>query len=163
MQQQKGASLVIAIVMLTIITLVAVYALESSNIQAKMVGHSLFIVKAFQECRSEQEGQIRYYNETGGSNREELLKIAGKAPNTILDASHTVMMSNPSKTASTMNIEWSYIQEAPARRSGYEVDVESPIKSYLYEQNCEATLRFTQSDQTQGALVEGLKAAGNIK
>lgn len=168
MQNQKGASLIIAIIMLTVITLVAVYALENSNIQSKMVGHSLFIVKAFQECRSEQEGQVRYYNETGGSNRETLLTIAGLPYSALgvaptLSAADTVMVSDPSNIASNMSIEWRYIKDAPSRRTGYEIDVESPIKTYLYEQDCDATLRFTQSSQTQGALVEGLKATGNIK
>lgn len=168
MQHQKGASLVIAIILLTIITLVAVYALESSNIQGKMVGNSLFISKAFQECRSEQEGQIRYYNVSGGMNRERLLSIAGKPYSASgeppsLEAADKILLSDPTDIASTITVDWEYIKEAPARRSGYEVDTESPVKSYLYENDCNASLRFTQSSQTQGAVVEGLKSAGNVK
>ena len=61
MKHQKGSSLVVALIFLTIISLVAVYSLEGSNIQSKMVANSLFSSLTYQECRNEQEANIRYY------------------------------------------------------------------------------------------------------
>jgi Tfp pilus assembly protein PilX len=172
MKQQAGSSLIVALVLLTIITVVAIYSLEGSNIQSKMVANSLFSSLTYQECRNEQESQIRFYNIDGGTNRNTLLAIAGvpavddgngnlipatiEQEDTLTEASAI----NPPKSA--INIAWSYIQDAPASRSGYDIDTESPTKAYLYENDCIANFRFSTNNQTQGATVEGLKQAGNL-
>ncbi|MFY0700780.1 MAG: pilus assembly PilX N-terminal domain-containing protein [Bermanella sp.] len=172
MKKQRGSSLIVALILLTVITLVAVYSLEGSNIQSKMVANSLFSSLTYQECRNEQESQIRFNNINGGANRNTLLSIAGIPPeddgngnlepakieqeDTLTEAS-TI---NPPK--SNISIAWSYIQDAPASRSGYDIDTESPTKAYLYENDCIASFRFSTNSQTQGAIVEGLKQAGNI-
>lgn len=172
MKQQNGSSLIVALVLLTIITVVAVYSLEGSNIQSKMVSNSLFSSLTYQECRNEQESQIRFYNINGGTNRNELLTIAGAPP--VDDGSGNLVpakieqqdtlteanVAHPPK--SNINIAWSYIQDAPASRGGYDIDSESPTKAYLYENNCISNFRFSTNNQTQGAIVEGLKQAGNI-
>lgn len=172
MKQQNGSSLIVALVLLTIITVVAVYSLEGSNLQTKMVANSLFSTLTYQECRNEQEAQVLFYNLNGGTNRNTLLTIAGVPPvddgngnlipafikqtDTITEANVT----HPPK--SSIEIAWSYIQDAPASRSGYDIDTESPTKAYLYENDCLANFRFSTNSQTQGAIVEGLKQAGNI-
>ncbi|MGR6873377.1 pilus assembly PilX family protein [Pseudomonas sp. HK3] len=172
MKQQNGSSLVVALVLLTIITVVAIYALEGSNIQSKMVANSLFSTLTYQECRNEQEAQIRFYNINGGTNRNTLLAIAGKPPiddgngNLVplnITQSDTLTEANamhPPKSA--VSIAWSYITLAPASRTGYEIDTESPSKAYLYENDCLSSFRFSQNSQTQGAIVEGLRPPGNL-
>lgn len=171
-QQQKGSSLIVALVLLTIITVVAVYSLEGSNLQSKMVANSLFGAMTYQECRNEQEAQIRFYNTNGGTNRNTLLTIAGIPPvddgdgNLIpakIEQSDTLTEANAiNAPRSAINIAWSYIQDAPASRSGYDIDTESPTKAYLYENDCFANFNFSSNSQTQGAIVEGLQQAGNI-
>lgn len=171
-KQQKGSSLVVALVLLTIITVVAVYSLEGSNIQSKMVANSLFSTLTYQECRNEQEAQIRFYNINGGVNRNTLLTIAGVPPEddgegnlveakiTQSDTLTEANATNPPK--SSIEIAWRYIQDAPASREGYDIDTESPSKAYQYENDCLASFRFSSNSQTQGVVVEGLKQTGNI-
>lgn len=172
MRTESGSSLVTALILLTIITLVAVYSLEGSNIQSKMVANSLFSATTYQECRNEQEAQIRNYNKDGGVNRTVLLDIAGippmddgegnlipvtlSFPDTLTEA----YVDNAPK--SDIDISWSYIQQAPAGRQGFNIDTESQSKAYLYENDCIASFRFSTNSQTQGAIVEGLKQAGNL-
>lgn len=172
MKQQNGSSLIVALVLLTIITVVAVYSLEGSNLQTKMVANSLFSTLTYQECRNEQEAQILFYNINGGTNRNTLLTIAGVPPvddgdGNLIPASikqtDTITEANATHPPeSSIEIAWSYIQDAPASRSGYDIDTESPTKAYLYENDCLANFRFSTNSQTQGAIVEGLKQAGNI-
>lgn len=173
MTKQNGSSLIIALVLMTIITIAAVYSLEGSNIQSKMVANSLFSSLTYQECRNEQEAQIRFYNLNGGDNRKTLLSIAGVPPKPDSDGNlvpekisqtNTLTEANTkNKPNSNISISWSYIQDAPASRSGYDIDTEAPIKSYLYEDECLASYRFSSNSQTQGAIVEGLKSAFNLK
>lgn len=161
MKNQQGSTLVTALIILTVITLVAVYSLETSNIQGRMVSNSLLSSLTYQECKNEYEANIHYYNIDGGAKRDELLQIQAADP----DNSSTQSASDTLKTQSEsdMSIEWSYLYESPAGKSGVEVDIQSPIRVYQYENDCIAQFRFAQSDQTLGALVEGLKSAGNIK
>lgn len=172
MINQKGSSLVVALVMLTIITLVAVYSIEGSTIQSKMVASSLFSSLTYQECRNEQEASVRFYNANGGTNRSQLLGIIGKktpegealtielggdSGNTPITKSYA---ANYSK--SEISTEWSYIKEEPAARGGYNLDSDSQSKAYLFQNNCQAQFRFSNNNQTLGAVVEGLQQAGNI-
>ncbi|WP_283787558.1 pilus assembly PilX family protein [Bermanella sp. WJH001] len=173
MKQQKGASLIVALVLLTIITVVAVFALEGSNLQSKMVANSLFSTLTYQECRNEQEAQVRFYNINGGINRNSLLAFAGieptkdengKVTESNITDEDTLTESNASHAPeSDITITWNYIRLAPAARGGYDADIDSPIKNYLYENDCIATFNFSTNSQTQGNTVEGLKNAGNIK
>lgn len=172
MNYEKGSSLVVALILLTIITVVAVYSLEGSNIQSKMVANSLFSTLTYQECRNEQEAQIRFYNINGGENRNALLAIAGIPPTddgsgnlipvTITSSDTLTEAYTNFAPKSDVNIAWSYIQDAPASRGGFNIDTESPIKAYLYENDCVSTFRFSTNSQTQGAVVEGLSQAGTI-
>jgi len=172
MKQQTGSSLIVALVLLTIITVVAVYSLEGSNIQSKMVANSLFSSLTYQECRNEQEAQIRFYNIDGGTNRNTLLAIAGVpevddgdgnlVPVTIKQEDTLTEANSVNPPKSSISIAWSYIQDAPASREGYDIDTDSPTKAYLYENDCIASFRFSTNNQTQGVTVEGLKQAGNL-
>lgn len=173
MKQQNGSTLVVSLVLLTIITLVAVYSLEGSNIQSKMVANSLFSTLTYQECRNEQEANIRFYNADGGANRNELIDIR-QLPETVDPITNETLPPTKKVDSITMGrgaytpksdsitVSWSYIQEAPASRAGYNIDIESQSRAYLYENNCDSEFRFAKNSQTLGAVVEGLEQAGNI-
>ncbi|WP_396587319.1 hypothetical protein [Bermanella sp. R86510] len=163
MRHQSGSTLVTALVILTIITLVAVYSLEGSNIQSKMVANSLFSTLTYQECRNEQESNIRFYNIDGGTKREQLLALRSTQAGGQTEGTLPPTSIPKTQSKSDIAIEWSYLNEQPGGKSGVEVDINSPIRTYQYENNCNSTFRFAQNDQTLGALVEGLRSAGNIK
>jgi len=163
MRHQSGSTLVTAMVILTIITLVAVYSLEGSNIQSKMVANSLFSTLTYQECRNEQESNIRLYNIDGGKNREQLLALRSAQASGESEGTLPPTSIPKTQSQSDIAIEWTYLKEQPGGKSGVEVDITSPIRTYQYENDCNATFRFAQNDQTLGALVEGLRSAGNIK
>jgi hypothetical protein len=168
MRKEQGYSLITALVLLTMITVAAVYSLEGSNIQSKMIANSLFSTRTYQECRNEQEAQIRFYNEDGGKERNTLLDIAGDplvddgngnlTPPTIVPDSIITKQDNPNAVKSNINTAWSYIQEAPAGRGGFTLGEDTSIKAYLYENDCIASFRFSTNSQTQGAIIEGLKS-----
>lgn len=161
MKKQSGSTLVIALILLTIITVVAVYSLEGSNIQSKMVANSLFSTLTYQECRNEQEANIRIYNEDGGSKRDELItSMVTATPIQLTDTITESDGNHPPK--SDLEIVWTYQREAPAGRSGYNLDSESQSRAYLFENQCNATFSFSQNQQTLGAIVEGLEQAGAI-
>lgn len=161
MKKQSGSTLVIALILLTIITLVAVYSLEGSNIQSKMVANSLFSTLTYQECRNEQEANVRFYSGNNGANRDLLIQSMVTA--TPIELSNTITEAYATYAPqSDLNIAWNYIHEAPSGRSGFNLDTESQSKAYLFENKCDATFHFSINRQTLGAIVEGLEQAGVI-
>jgi Tfp pilus assembly protein PilX len=161
MKHQQGSTLVVSLILLTIITLVAVYALEGSSIQSKMVANSLFSTLTYQECRNEQEAEVRFFNENGGANRS--LLITAMANDALYQLPDTITEAYTKTPKSELSASWAYIADAPAARTGYNIDIESPSKAYIFEGDCTAVYRFSSNDQTLGAVVEGLQQAGNIK
>lgn len=170
LQNQNGSTLVIALVFLLIITVAAVYSLESSTIQSRMVNNSLFTTLTYQECRNEQEAQLLRFNIDEGAAIGPLLSIAG-IPEDALEADNykeilddlnvtqsTIQNNHPPK--STISVAWSYIQDAPAGKDGFDIDTESQFKSYVYETDCNAEFNTTSNSQTLGAIVSGLKSSG---
>lgn len=184
MNKQKGASLVVALILLAIITLVAAYSIEGSTIQSKMIASSIFGSLTYQECRNEQEANIRFYNDNGGAERTQLLGLINSDAidedgNPILDDDNNAVSATISaggdsstlpftkqynddsnKSKSDIAYTWSFIKEEPAARGGNNIDTESPIKSYLFDNNCTASYRFATNNQTLGAIVEGLVQSG---
>jgi hypothetical protein len=174
---QEGSSLVVALILLTIITLVAVYSIEGSTIQSKMVASSLFSSLTYQECRNEQEANIRFYNNEGGAQRATLLDLLSADPvpdgnggtkAATIAAGGDSGVSPITKTyvdyaaKSDISFEWSYIKEEPAARGGYNIDTEAQSRAYLFENTCDAVFRFASNNQTLGAIVEGLVQIGNV-
>lgn len=167
MHKQKGATLVSALVILTIITLVTVYALEGSNIQSKMIANSLFTTLTYQECRNEQENNVRFYNQ--GSNRNDLIALKSQPPQFDADGNEIPPSFSVSNTfteqyqdhqpKSELNVSWRYMPEVGIKKAGYEVDVESQFVHSQFELDCQSTFRFASSLQTLGAIVEELKAS----
>jgi len=158
MKHQQGSTLVVALIFLTIITLVSIYALEGSNIQSKMVANSLLSTLTYQECRNEQEANVRFYNI--GSNRDLLIKV--KETGTAIETTTT----QTTHKSSPMTIRWRYVtggsSQGIANNAGNGVDVGSPIVSYAFEHDCDATYSFSTNSQTLGAKVEALKIKGDI-
>lgn len=160
--KQTGSTLVVALVLLTIITMVSLYSLEGSNIQTKMVANSLFSTLTYQECRNEQEASIRYYNDTGGVNRDVLINIKELPTPSLATQTLTTQNATHAPKSDSITMTWSYIREAPSSRGGFDIDIESPTVAYLYENDCEAEFRFAKNHQTLGVSVEGLRQTGNF-
>ncbi len=157
MKQQAGSTLVISLVLLTIITVVAAYSLEGSAIQSKMVANSLFSTITYQECRNEQEANVRQYND----DRDAL--ITSMVTATPITATTTITEGYASqKPKSDLTTSWQYVRDAPAAREGFNLDNESQSKAYLFDHDCVATFNFSTNSQTLGAIIEGLEQAGNI-
>lgn len=171
MKKQHGSTLVVSLVLLTIVTLVAVYALEGTNLQSKMVANSLFGSLTYQECRNEQEANVHFYNdqqEDGTSNRGILLNsMTGDQNNRDATLTTPITTNAHSDTPgwspkSTFIINWQFMRTAPLSRGGHNIDSEGQSKAYLFNHTCTATLSFASNSQTLGAVVEGLRQAGNF-
>ncbi len=166
MNKQTGSTLVISLILLTVITLVAVYSLESGSLQAKMITNSLFSTVTYQECRNEQEANISFYNLDYGKNRVDLLDLIVSGNAIVLADSlteDTTRFTGIAAPASDIAIRWDYLREEPAFRDGFDLDTDSQIKTYLFEHNCISNLRFAQNSQTLGAIADALGQAGNVK
>jgi len=167
MKQQNGSSLVVALVLLTIVTLVAVYSIEGTAIQSKMVSNSLFNTLTYQECRNEQEANIRYFNENGGEKRNELivLESLGTVIHTDSKSESLPITSQYGEHAAVSHIEstWTYIRPAPTARSGYELGVDAPSEALLFQNDCDATFRFAKNSQSLGAVVDTLSSGNSVK
>ncbi len=165
MNKEAGSTLVISLIFLTVITLVAVYSLEGSNLQTKMVANSLFSAITYNECRNEQEANVSFYNSSFGSNRTVLLDAMRGGVDYSQTDTLTESDTRSSSTAlpkSDLSITWSYQRDAPSFRGGYNIDSESQSKAHLFDHNCNATFRFANNNQTLGAVVEGLQQAGSV-
>lgn len=168
MKNQKGSSLVFALVILTIITIVAVYSIEGTAIQSKMVANSLLTSLTYQECRNEQEASIRYFNDNGGANRIELINL--EMLGTTLDndsedegdtRTHTSKyLENAAK--SHIRTSWQYLRKTPSARSGYEIEVSSASIALLFQNDCISEFRFAKNNQSLGAIVDKLSAGNSI-
>ena len=165
MNKQTGSTLVISLILLTIISLVAVYSLESGSLQAKMIANSLFSTISYQECRNEQEANISFYNLDSGSNRVDLLdlvvtgNVIEEEDTFTEDTTRAVGVVAP---ASDLAIRWAYLRDEPAFRDGFDLDTDSQVKTYLFEHDCTSIFRFAQNSQTLGAIVDGLEATGKV-
>jgi hypothetical protein len=166
MKHERGSSLIVALILLTIITVVAVYSLEGSNIQSKMVANSLFSTLTYQECRNEQESQIRFFNIDNGVNRTPLIAIAEEDPedpdkSTYTPSSSLTKTADANKVKSDIDLAWRYL--SMTTRGGYDADSEKVVVNYLYENDCLATFQFSQNSQTQGVYLEALRNKNDVK
>ncbi|MEY8204338.1 MAG: hypothetical protein RPR40_04610 [Bermanella sp.] len=162
--QQQGSTLVVSLILLTVITLVVLYAIEGSGLQSKMLANSLRSTLTYQECRNEQEAEVRAFNINGGAGRTVLIQAMVTNTHYPSDADTPTIteLYTEHTPKSELTVSWSYIKDAPAARGGFNVGIESQSKSYIFEGTCGAKYGFTSSSQTLGATVEGLEQAGNI-
>ena len=178
--RQKGASLIVALILLTIITLVAVYSIEGSTIQSKMIANSLFSTLTYQECRNEQESNIRFYNADGGAQLETLTNLkdsfeldedgnpmldqdGNKLPSSLTVSGDNVFTKqyniNPAK--SDMSYSWSYVKEDNKFLGGSDKDSESIVTTYIFQNDCTSTFRFSTNNQSLAVAVEMLAPPSN--
>jgi hypothetical protein len=174
---QKGASLVVALVLMTIITLVAVYSIEGSSMQSKMIANSVFSNITYQECRNEQEANIRFYNDID-TNRVLLLNLMGEleedgngdpiqdadgneVPSTIKvgGASGVVPFTQQYlnyNAESDISYTWSFVREDNFMLGGSDLGSGATGRLYLFHNDCVSTFRFATNSQTLGVAVQGL-------
>jgi hypothetical protein len=156
-KKQSGSTLVVALVILTIITMVSIYSLEGTNLQSKMIANSFFTSITYQECRNEQESNIRFYNVNGGANRTALLDIRSlDVPSTTTQSITLTDLVHPPKSEA-ITMDWAYIRETPGLNYGDEADTKSQTVAYLFENDCTAAYRFANNSQTLGIAVQALR------
>ena len=156
MKHQKGFTLIFALIFLSIITIVVIYSLEGSSLQSKMIVNSMIKNQVYQECRNELDANMVYYNRLRA--RIELLEHVGRPDEfdgTVMSDDHG--SSNPPK--SQLEVTWRYIKQdnASSGASGNTIDTTASAVSYLFEVDCESSLRFAEESQTLGAGVGSLK------
>ena len=127
-----------------------------------MVANSLFSTLTYQECRNEQEANVRFFNANGGTQRNTLLDLRSADTQSMTLTSITKARTNLTPKSDSIDVSWNYLKEEPAGREGYTITIDAQSRAYLYENNCIANYSFSTNDQTLGAIVEGLQQAGNI-
>lgn len=161
MREQRGSTLLISLVLLTVITLVTVYLLEGTTLQSKMIANSLASSIAYRDCRNEQEANVRIYN----ADRAPLIKSMTAAKDAELTTSQTKKYSGEegeptAPKSDSIVIDWNFIGIDPTSRGGYNIDSESQSRPFIFENDCTATLNFASNSQVLGASVDGLQQAG---
>lgn len=162
MKNQSGSTLVVSLILLTIITLVTVYLLEGTTLQSKMIVNSLASRIAYQDCRNEQEANVRIYNE----DRTLLVQsidttVSEDSPlRTSQTMSYSEDKDQKAPQSESIEINWNYIGDKPASRGGYNIDSESPSTASVFEHTCTAVKNAASNSQLLGATVDVLQQAG---
>jgi type II secretory pathway pseudopilin PulG len=161
MKTQNGSTLVIALVLLSMISLVAVYALESSNIQTKMVNNSLFSTLTYQECRNEQEAQLRDINESNSVLRDSLTDTANLdttiAP--LVEEAHTPKRDDYKPKSTSIETTWSYLGKDGSIFDGSSLGT---FTSLVFQNTCNAQFRFSSNTQVMGVAVRALSNSATV-
>lgn len=161
MRTQNGSTIIVALIMLAIISLVAVYSLESTNIQAKMVANSLFSTLTYQECRNEQEAQLRDLNELVSQTRDVIMDTGWRNSENGPYVSPTITTQRADALPKSENIvsSWTYLRDDENAIEGYS---RGAFTGYIFENNCTAIFRFSNNSQTQGISIIGFKPDHNL-
>ena len=156
MQNQSGSTIIIALVLLTLVSLVAVYSLESSGIQSKMVNNSLFSTLTYQECRNEQEAQIRDLNEATSVLKDDLTQTSNLDPelDPVSVVPFTTQRADYSPKSTEMTTTWSYIGEDSNIFQGSSLGT---FTALVFQNNCNAKFRFSSNTQSMGVAIKALK------
>ncbi len=153
MKKQKGATLVIALSLLTIITLVAVYTIESSTIQGRMISNSAITYSVFQDTHNELFATVRFYDDS--ANLSQLLDF-DEASN---PHSLTVNRTSPTNTGlSSALINTG--DKSPCFED--EVGVDSPTECLIFEITSVGTRRASASNQSLGLSAKKLAIEGTV-
>ena len=160
MNSEKGSTLIVSLVLLTLITLVTMYLLEGSTLQSKMIVNTLTSSIAYQDCRNEQEAHVRKYN----TDRTDLIvsMTAATKPASLTKPITTAYdpSGDISIAKSTITVDWRFIQNSPGSRGGYDIDSESQSQALIFENDCTAVKTPSSNSQVLGAVVDGLQQAG---
>lgn len=160
-RSERGMTLIFALIILTVITIVVVFNLEGSNLQSRMIVSSMIKNQVYQECRNELEANMIFYNRDGARDAllQEVGNTAGFAGQVLSD---DLGSSHPPK--STLDVQWRYIKQdnASSGASGNTIDTTATAVRHLFEVDCTAALRFAEESQTQGTTIDGLKDASIV-
>ncbi len=161
MQTEKGSTLVVSLILLTIITLVTVYLLEGSTLQSKMIANTLANSITYQDCRNEQEANIRTYN----ADRTLLVQSIGVSEDEKDDRLTESITKEYSGSISLpksdeISINWRHLGVRQGFRGGYDLDTEGQSTPQLFEHDCIATKNLASNSQVLGAIVDVLQQAG---
>lgn len=137
--KQTGSTLVVALVILSIMTLVATFAMQNSGIQSRMVANSVHAAEAFRDANNENNGQYRKYNRF-----DELPKLT---------VAKAVVGSNPLAATtvpvhSTVSASFEYMGECPTCLIGEELGADKEV--LLFEFTANAETGGAESNQTIG-------------
>ena len=152
MRKQKGATLIIALSLLTIITLVAVYTIENSSLQGRMVSSSIISYNAFQDVNNELMSKLRFYDDA--DNYSDLLEL--EVENTV----HSITtVSSPANTALVNSLI--YTGEKVVCE-GSEIHEGAGISCPIFEMTSIGNLRSSISNQSLGLKAQRLEVEGTV-
>jgi hypothetical protein len=148
--KQRGSTLVVALVILSIMTLVATFAMQNSGIQSRMVANSVHTAEAFRDANNENNGQYRQYNDF-----VELPKLA--AAKAVVGANVLVAATAPAHSTISANFE--YMGECPTCMIAEEVGSDKEV--LLFEFTADAQTGGAESNQTIGTAALAPKMYSN--
>lgn len=160
MNTEKGSTLIVSLVLLTIITLVTVYLLEGTTLQSKMIVNSLASNITYQDCRNEQEANVRTYNSDRTLLIQSITQAKDPALTTSITKAYTEEGGQEIPRSDEIEIDWNFIRIENASRGGYNIDTESQSQAFLFDHTCTSTKNFASNSQVLGASVDGLQQAG---
>ncbi|MCP5325054.1 MAG: hypothetical protein H7A09_01855 [Oceanospirillaceae bacterium] len=137
--KQKGSTLVVALVILSIMTLVATFAMQNSGIQSRMVANSIHTAESYRAANNENNGQYRTYN-----NFDELSKLT--VAKSVKGANLLNNVTQPDNT--TLNASFEYMGECPTCLIGEELGADKEV--LLFEFTADAKTGGAESNQTIG-------------
>src|SRR5690606_21963417 len=145
---QKGAALVVCLVLLLVLTIVGTASVEDINLQSNMARNSQFLMQAFNTALSESDAQISM----------DLLNRTVSAPGgqISLDDAELVMASDAVQAPFEQTVTIRYDEaNSGGPASGYGLN----FQQFRFEINSTAALpnTGTRSDQVQGLSFVGAK------
>ncbi|MCY1287499.1 hypothetical protein D9M70_364940 [compost metagenome] len=154
-QRQMGASLIVALVFLAILTIAGITAARFATMEERMASNSQFRGQTYQNAQSEIRSQIASFNENLAK-RVPLLQAANNAldattkfPERRTQADLTTVMTGASITSNKIRFMSKGLCEGASvgrfECSAYEIDTESRLSNGAY------------SNQTQGIYFLNLK------
>lgn len=137
--KQKGSTLIVALVILSIMTLVATFAMQNSGIQSRMVANSIHTAESFRAASNENNSQYRTYNDFNA-----LVKLVfAKA---VVGANQLDEITQPK--SSTVTATFEYVGECPTCLVGEELGADKEV--LLFEFTADAETGGAESNQTIG-------------
>lgn len=137
--KQKGSTLIVALVILSIMTLVATFAMQNSGIQSRMVANAISTAESFRASNNENNAQYSYYNDFTKLTKLTEFKIAEKP--TALDT-----LTEPPEVTLTASVD--YLYECPTCWQGEELGTDKEV--LLFEFTSDAEIGNAESNQTIG-------------
>ncbi len=147
MKKQRGATLLVALIMLLILTIAGLSAMENVNMQSKMARNSQFSIHAYQVALSEVNAQFQTLRTA----------VLGNDFSTLFDVytnESAVFPSgmNPNNFNQAVSMDFISLGAAPARYNLVAAETGNKYSSFNYELRSVATIASTgtTSNQTQG-------------